>query len=370
MPGLRVGFDATPLLGTPTGVGVFAGQVLQALANRSDLDLVAYGLTWRGRQHLSSLVPDRVSVSSRPMAARPLRMAWAHCDLPPIEWWSKSIDVVHGTNFVVPPTNNAAALVTVHDLTCIRFPELCTPDTLEYPNLLRRAFKRGAHVHAVSQFVADEVIELLGAEPKRVHVVHHGHLDVSGGDPERGKKLVGASRYVLALGTVEPRKDLITLIRAFNEVAAEDPDLHLGIAGPDGWGADELNAMAVSSIYRDRIRRLGWVSNVDRAALLAGAAIFAYPSLYEGFGFPPLEAMSVGVPVVTTDAGALPEVLGDGALFSSIRHVEDLARNISRLLSDDELRQKMISRGKEQSLLYQWDKCGEGLASVYQKISD
>lgn len=365
---LRVGFDATPLLGNPTGVGTFATQALRALASKDDLDLHAYGLTWRGSRHLASLLPDHVKASKWPMAARPLRKLWTRYDTPPIEWWTGTLDVIHGTNFVVPPTRHAGSLVTIHDLTCIRFPEMCTPDTLEYPALLRHALKRGTHVHAVSQFVANEVVQLLGVSPDRVHVVHHGLPDVLGGDPQHGHSLVGSKRYVLALGTVEPRKDLSGLVKAFDQVAINDTDVHLAIAGPDGWGADELNETISVATHRDRIHRLGWVSNADRSALLAGATAFAYPSLYEGFGFPPLEAMSAGVPVVTTTAGALPEVLGDAALFSSPGSVGDLTDCLTQVLSDDELRKSLSSRGKTQCARYQWDTCATELTQVYKSI--
>ncbi|MGK2956850.1 MAG: glycosyltransferase family 4 protein [Acidimicrobiales bacterium] len=366
---LRVGFDATPLLGNPTGVGTFATQALRALASKDDLDFHAYGLTWRGSKQLASLLPNHVTASKWPMAARPLRKLWTRYGIPPIEWWTGAVDVVHGTNFVVPPTRHAGSLVTIHDLTCMRFPEMCTPDTLEYPALLRHALKRGAHVHAVSQFVANEVVEFLGASPDRVHVVHHGLPDVLGGDPQRGHSLVGSKRYVLALGTVEPRKDLSGLVKAFDQVAANDTDVHLAIAGPDGWGADELHTTIAVATHRDRIHRLGWVSDVDRSALLAGATVFAYPSLYEGFGFPPIEAMSAGVPVATTTAGALPEVLGDAALFSSPGSVGDLTDCLTQLLSDDELRKTLSSRGKAQCARYAWETCATELTQVYRSIS-
>ena len=133
----------------------------------------------------------------------------------------------------------------------------------------------------------------------------------------RGAALAGAARYVVAIGTVEPRKDLPGLVRAFDDVVSADPDdpVRLVIAGPDGWGAEALTATLASARHADRIRRLGWVSDDDRAALLRGATVFAYPSRYEGFGLPPLEAMQAGVPVLTTTAGALPEVVGDAALL-------------------------------------------------------
>src|SRR5699024_10433228 len=112
-----------------------------------DLEVIAFGVTWRGRDELGPSMPAGIDVVGRPMAARPLRQAWRRADVPPIELWTGPVDVVHGPNFVVPPTRKAAELVTVHDLTCVRFPQLCTADTLEYPDLIRRAVRRGATIH-------------------------------------------------------------------------------------------------------------------------------------------------------------------------------------------------------------------------------
>jgi glycosyltransferase involved in cell wall biosynthesis len=217
-------------------VAAFATGALGALAQRHDVQACAYAVTWRGRERVRSVVPAEVAARTRPMAARVLRALWRRVDGPPIEWWTGPVDVVHGTNFVVPPTRDAGAVVTVHDLTPVRFPELSTPDTLQYPALLRRALRRGAMVHTPSAFVASEVVELLGAPAERVRAVHHGVPPVDAGDPARGRALAGGERYVLALGTVEPRKDLPTLVAAFDAVAAEDPDVRLVVAGPDGCG--------------------------------------------------------------------------------------------------------------------------------------
>ena len=361
-----VAFDVTPLLGAHTGVAAFTAGALTALALRDDVGLSAYAVTWRGRDRLAGAAPADVSVCSRPMAARPLRALWRRFDVPPIEWWTGRVDVVHGTNFVVPPASRAAEVVTVHDLTPIRYPEMSTADTLQYPGLLRRALERGAFVHTPSQFVADEVVDLLGASTERVRAVHHGVPPVAAGDPAVGRARAGGPRYVLALGTVEPRKGLGTLVAAFDGLAGDDADLRLVVAGPDGWGVQELETAIAGARHRGRIVRLGWVSATERAGLLAGASVFAYPSVYEGFGFPPLEAMAVGVPVVATTAGALPEVLGDAADLVRPGDVDALAAALGRALGDDGAREALIRRGHEQVARYRWSTCADGLIDLYR----
>jgi glycosyltransferase involved in cell wall biosynthesis len=173
--------------------------------------------------------------------------------------------------------------------------------------------------------------------------------------------------YVLALGTTEPRKDLPGLVAAFDRMAGAQPDLELRIAGPPGWGEDALGLAIASATHRDRIHRLGWVA--DRDALLAGATVFAYPSRYEGFGFPPLEAMAVGVPVVSTRTGAIPEVLGDAALLVPVGDVDALAGALERLVVDAEERRRLIAAGSVRVARYSWTQAGDGLADLYRRVA-
>ena len=307
--------------------------------------------------------------SRAPLPARAVRALWRHADVPPIEWLTGPVDVVHGPNFVVPPARNAARLATVHDLTAVRFAELVTSDVGRYPALIRRAVAGGAHVHTVSQYVADEVIDTFAIPPDRVHVVPNGVPPVAGGVAARGLAMAGGGPYVLALGTIEPRKDLPSLVQAFDAVAACEPELRLVIAGPDGWGTAELARAIDGAAHRSRIVRRGWVAPGERADLLAGATVFAYPSRYEGFGIPPLEAMTAGVPVVTTRAGALPETVGDAALLVDAGDVDALGSAIAAVLHDTTRRAGLVARGRVRAARFSWRATADGLAAVYGEMA-
>jgi glycosyltransferase involved in cell wall biosynthesis len=365
---LHVAVDLTSLLTARTGVGVLAAELTARLADRGDLELTAFAVTWRGRGRLHEVVPAGVSVAERPMAARPLRALWRRSDHPRVDRWIGRHDVVWGPNFVVPPTD-AAALVTVHDLTTVHFPQLATADTLAYPQLVRRAIARGAWVHTPSEFVRREVLDHFDVDPARVVAIPSGVRPAAAGDATRGRRLAGGDRYVLALGTVEPRKDLPTLVRAFDRLAGGQPDLRLVVAGPDGWGAEALAAAVAASPHRDRVVRLGWVPDHDRDALVRGAAVYAYPSVYEGFGFPPLEAMSAGAPVVATRTGALPEVAGDAADLVPVGDVDALAAALARVLADDAHRAELVARGRAVAARYSWDRAAALLAALLHRVA-
>jgi glycosyltransferase involved in cell wall biosynthesis len=363
-----VAFDATPLLGARSGVGAFCNGALPALAGLDGLQVRAFAVSWRRRGGIVDHLPPGVATVDRPMPARPVHRAWSLGPFPPIEWFTGRVDVVHGTNFVVPPARHAARVVTVHDLTTVRFPEMCDVYTQTFPKLVRRAIRAGAWVHTPSAFVRDEVVELLGAAPERVRAVHHGVPPVERCAPGRchGAGAVPQAPYVLALGTLEPRKDVATLVRAFDQVAGRHRDLSLIVAGRDGWGMERFDSAVAASPWRDRLVRLGYVSQAHRARLLRAATLFAYPSLYEGFGFPPLEAMVAGVPVVATTAGALPEVVGDGAELVAPGDADALAAAIDRLLVDDRARADLVARGRKRIEDFSWEECGAGLAALYR----
>ena len=250
-------------------------------------------------------------------------------------------------------------------------------------------------MHTPSQFVADEVVLHFGADPGRVRAVHHGipraddsadHADHPDHDdhPDHGPARCegqllgrpplqlpdGCERYVVAVGTIEPRKDYPLLVSAFNQMAADYPGVALVIIGGRGWGSKALDDAVAASPVASRVLRPGYVDAPIVDAAIAGAALLAFPSVYEGFGFPPLQAMSMGVPVVATASGAVPEVVADGAALVEPGDADALAKSMAALLDGGVDVETLVDRGLRRSRDFTWERCAEGLVALYRDALD
>ena len=360
---MRVAVDVTPLLGARTGIGQFVASLLAALPSVDGApELAPFVLSARARGRTDEL-PAGTRVLPLPAAA--LVAAWRRADVPRGDRWLGPVDVAHGTNFVVPPMRRAATMVTVHDCWCVRHPETCRPDVVAAGAAMGRALRRGAWAHVGTDFMAGEVAELFGTT--RVAKVPFGVPDVDGpGHAPPVPAWLGEGRFVLALGAIDPRKNLYGLVRAFARVGASD--VRLVLAGPDGAGRAAVDA-AVAGLPAEVARRVvvpGPVSDGDRRGLLAAASVLAYPSLHEGFGFPVLEAMAAGTPVVASCVGALPEVAGDAAVLVDPDDTDALAAALHRVLDDEALAADLVRRGLERATHFTWRATAEGLVDAWR----
>ena len=358
---MRVGIDATPLLGPLTGIGTYTSHLIAELA-AADLQLVATAFTARGSGDLRSLVPPLVEVSGRRLPARALRAAWSRMDWPPVELASGRVDLFHGTNFVAPPTRRAASVVTVHDLAYLRYPEAVSAASLAYRELVPRALARGATVIAVSHAMAKEILEAYNLPPGRVHVTPLGIDEEWFSVSRDGERPSGIPRdYVLAVGTLEPRKNLTTLLDAYRMAIATDQELPpLVLVGGQGWG-DRLD---LGGLPDGLVVLTGHLPIAQLRRIVAGARLLAFPSTYEGFGLPPLEALACGVPVVAADLPVTRETLSDQAVFadphSPEAFLDALFRGLDSPAGDSATRTERARR-------YTWQRCAAETLRVYRQ---
>src|SRR5215207_9219948 len=396
---MRVGLDATPLLGPRTGVGRYVqglAGALAALAGPEPEELALVPFSWRGTGDLPSVAPSgpRVRHGRRRAPARLLQAAWARMGWPPVEWLAGPIDVFHATNFVAPPTRRAATVVTIHDLTYLRYPEMVTDASARYRHLVPQALRRGAIVCTPTTAVATEVAAEYGLGADRLVVTPLG-VDPSWRQAAPPTPTWLAThglpdRYLLFVGSREPRKNLTTLLSAYRELlrgvggsietrpigvetgptategagrttrtAPTVPPLVL--VGPPGWGA----TLDTAGLPPDAIRTPGYLPQADLVQVVAGASALVVPSWYEGFGLPALEALACGTPVVASDLPALREVLGDQADLVPPGDPAALADALARTLDDPGDERGRAAR-RTRAAGFTWENCAQATLSAYR----
>lgn len=351
---LRVAFDTAPLLLNRAGEARYARRLLWALAARDDVAVRPVGPGRRVPRTLTQRVALQAGVQALYYPFVQPRQA-------------RGADVVHLPRHLVPPQPGLRApiVVTIHDVLPLRAPELFSAIIrANFALLAPRLARRADRILTGSHYTKGEIVELLGIDPARVVVTPYGVDERFLPAPAVPARLALDRPYVACLGTLEPRKNVAAAVRAF--AALEDDSYALVVVGGGGWDGGEVEAAARAAA--GRVVLTGYVDDHELVGLLGAARAFLYPSLYEGFGFPPLEAMACGTPVITSDRASLPEVVGDAALVVDPRDDVALAAALRRVLEDPALAADLRERGLRRAALYSWRRCAEATVDVYREL--
>lgn len=348
---MRIGLDATPLLGDRTGVGRYTLSLLTELMKYDD-ELVGTAFTFRGRGRLGQVAPSGLEVASRPVPMSALQRLWGRVEWPPVELLSGSVDVFHATNFVLPPLRRARGVVTIHDLSYLHHPETVSSVSARYRSLVPRSIARASVVIAPSVATADLVREAYDVKAPVVVTplgVDAGWATAAPPDDELRRQLGLPASYLLFVGTLEPRKDLRTLLAAHRLLPDAPP---LVLVGPPGWGAalDASGCITPGYLEDDRLRRV-----------VAGAAALVLPSLDEGFGIPVIEALAAGTPVVASDLPVLREVGGTVTTYAEPGDPGAFAAALQHVLDDP----GDPAPRRTHAAAYTWARCAEATRAAY-----
>ena len=370
-----IGIDYTAAYEQGAGIGRYVRGLIRALATHDRS--TSYRLFVAGAPRDGLPAAPGPNFQWRPTRITPRWFArvWHRLQLPlPVETFTGRVRLFHATDFTLPPTlPGTKTLLTVHDLSFVRAPETSTPVLKAYlDRVVPRSARRATHVLADSQATKDDLIELYGMPPEKITVL------LSGVNPEfkpvtdtnslravRQRYQIPDNPYILSIGTVQPRKNYARLITALAALGPAHEDVHLVIAGGRGWLDSPIFRAVYDQGLEDRVHFIGFARDEDLPALYSGAACLAYPSLYEGFGFPVLEAMACATPVVTSTISSMPEVAGDAALLVDPYSVDAIAEALGRLLSDSELRETLVRRGIEQAAQFTWGRTARHLREIY-----
>lgn len=367
---LKIGYEAKFLQSKNTGVGYYFLNLLSALLQIDSENIYRLYV----RETLDLLAPNLVQ-RRRWFPGRILHALWWHLPLLPIESFLGSLDIFHSPYIYMPYVRHARTVMTVPDLAFLKLPNIYDRSQLR-DNLANLRYKeRANHFIAISDWTKRDVVEQLGIDSKRVTTIHlgvdHG-LFVPAAEDETAEFRLRHSidtPYFVYVGTLEPRKNITGLLRAFDRFCSLiDGSVSLFLVGKKGWLYDDIFAAWRKMSHGDRVKFVGY-ADLNELRLWYGSALaFVYPSLYEGFGLPNLEAMACGAPVISSSVSSIPEVVGDAALLVDPRSEEELTGALRRMYENSHLRTQLRNAGLARAQHFTWEKCARETLGFYGSI--
>lgn len=362
---MKITVDVQPLLGQKAGVGYYISGLIHGLAKVDRQN--QYQLSIFDFKRRASRIPlpgPNFKIKKSFIPGRLVSLIWKKNSWPTYDFFFGDSDVYHFPNFVIRPLKKGRSVVTIHDVSFLRYPQFTEPKNLRFlKSKIEETLRVADQIIVDSFFTKEELLSFFKVPEDRVHVIHLGL-----NDEFKPSSSIQKKSAILFVGTLEPRKNLETLFKSFKIfLDRTNSDVSLLIAGMKGWLYEGIFKSLEGHRYRDKIQFLDYVSDEDLPKLYQSASLFIYPSFYEGFGLPPLEAMACGVPVIASKRGSLPEVLGNAPKWINPYNPEELSFAIEEVLTDTRLRESLIRNGFDQAKKFDWEKAAYETLQVYQK---
>lgn len=376
---MNIGYDVSYIQVRRAGIGRHALELLRSLLESgSGHHFILHG--WSNSldvELLKTLSAENVKLSLARIPGNVKRFYWNKVRTPSLELITGSLDCFHSTDPFLPPLTRASRISTVHDLAYLRFPDFFEDHILAWDTYVRRSVQSADAIIVPSEQTKNDVMEFLNIPDERIHLVQPpvsrkvDFFQKSDRDNEIVRQLGLTAPYVLYVGTIEPRKNIPTLVRGFEQSAREHPsDVMLVLAGKRGWKWEESIEAIQTSPYYDRIRHLDYVTEEQLAALYRKAICFVYPSFFEGYGFPVLEAMASGIPIITSANSSLREIADGVALLVEPEKSEDIAEALTMLISNEVRRVEMRQRGLEIVKQFSGTRAANQVLGVYASLGN
>ncbi|MFC2034336.1 glycosyltransferase family 4 protein [Chloroflexota bacterium] len=373
---MRIGIDYTLAVTETAGIARHIREIVASLLEIDHENEYILVVASDAQGDIINTLSRKVEVHKLPFSNKTARKLWHQFGLPfPLEFLTTQFDVFHSPDFLLPPLRKAQGIVTIHDLAHILYPQYTDPRIVKYfTKAVNRSLERAKKVVAVSESTKKDIVKLLGVDADKIDVVYNAVDEMF--VPIKDKKQLSVVKdkykidhpFILSIGSIQPRKNLQRLIEAYGIIHQDKEINHqLLLIGGAQWLAGDLKKKIEKLGLQDDVRFLGFVPDEDLPHLITLADVFSFPSLYEGFGIPPLEALACGTPVVSSNAPAMPEVLGDAAILVDPMNINALAEALKRSLLDKELRSKLVKKGLKRSKIFTWENAAKKQLEVYQK---
>ena len=365
---MKIGIDVSQIV-YGTGVSRYTEELVKNLVridSNNQYILFFSSLRQKIFNFQFSIFNKNVIIKNFKLPPTLLDLLWNRWHVVDIENFMGQIDIFHSSDWTQPPAK-AKKVTTVHDVSFLRYPESFPQKIIEvHQRRLKWVKKECDRVIVDSRTTKDDLVRLLGFNEKRIRVVY---LGVDKLKVQSAKLKVKEGNYFLYIGTLQPRKNLLRLIRAFGEIRDRE-GVKLVIGGKKGWLYEEIFEEVKRLNLQDKVIFKGFVSEEEKISLMQNALAFVYPSLYEGFGMPVLEAMSAGCPVITSNISSLPEVAGKAALLVNPHKTEEIVSAMKKVMIDSALRRELSEKGRKQANKFTWKKTAQETLKVYQELYD
>lgn len=371
---MKVALELQPCCGNRSGIGQYTYEIAKRVHDQDNLEFCGNLFNFLSRNDNA----EALSGIHMPIQISTLfpygiyRRIWNVFPVPYGSLFQSKADLNVFFNYIVPPRIEGKVITTIHDMTYLRFPETMERRNLKrLKNGIQHSVKRSNRILTDSEFSKREIVELLSVPEHKVSVVSCAPSLTSDVAPfaDLKQKYKITHPYVLYVGTIEPRKNLSRLVNAFAQLKERENLPHqLVLAGGKGWENEDIYQTVDKMFHNGEVIFTGYVTNAEKNALYQNAELFVFPSLYEGFGIPPLEAMTFGCPVVSSNAASLPEVVGDAAELVDPMNVESIADGMWKVLSDDLYRAELVQKGYKQAKKFNWDGSAKKLMQICREV--
>ena len=372
---MKICLDYQPAVTQRAGIGRYTrvlAEQLTALMNPED-SLKLFYFDFKGKGEQPSNLPSNVSIKRfRLCPGAIMQKLWNYSSFPSFDMLAGNADIYHFTNFLSRPVNKGKVVASIHDMSFMRYPEFTEEKNLAYLTRgIKRTIDSADAIITISKFSAEEIEYFF---PSAKGKVFYSHLGIAQNFSPSSVEEIDAVKqkyklerpYIITVGTIEPRKNHLLLVDAFEQIAAQGIDLV--VVGGIGWKSDKIMERLTTSKFAPQIHILNHLGDGELPALYSGASVFALPSYYEGFGFPPLEAMGCGTPVVSAPGGSLKEVIEDAGIIVEDYNADAWATELMRAITDTELRKSFINKGLLHIKKFTWDKTVADTLKVYENL--